>query len=86
MLLCVVLILFVGTMSVVHGHSDHVEHPDCGLCMTSHVSVLAVAEVVLITVPQIFERVELSLPVAPCLELVRFALFTRPPPANAYLS
>ena len=85
-LLCIGLVLSAAMLSATHVHADGVSHADCGLCITAHTGIItAVAEVVL-TVPQIFEKIDFDLPPAPHRELVRFELFTRPPPANAYRS
>jgi hypothetical protein len=86
-LLCVALLLFAGTLSVVHGHNDGtMDHADCSLCATAHVTVQLVAAVPDAPVTMVFAKVEASLPAARPRTLSRFALFTRPPPAETHLS
>lgn len=81
--LCIGLLLAAGTLSATHAHSDGASHADCGLCSIAHVDMIAAASDVLVTLPQVFEKISFNLPPAPHCELVRFELFTRPPPANA---
>ena len=85
-LLCIGLLLSAGMVSATHSHADGVSHADCGLCTTAHVGIIAAVADVLLTVPQVFEKIDFDLPSAPHCELVRFELFTRPPPADALLS
>lgn len=85
-LLCVALVVLAGTLSVSHGHEDGIAHADCGLCATAHVTVQQAATLTLGPVAPVFTRVEVSLPAARPRKLARFALYTRPPPANAPLS
>ncbi len=85
-LLCVGLLLSAATLSVTHGHADGASHADCGMCTTAHVGMIATAVEVLLTLPQTFEKIEFDLPSAPHRELESFALFTRPPPADALRS
>ena len=84
--LCIGLLLSAGFIAATHGHADGASHADCGLCTTAHVGIIAAAAEVLVTVPQVFDKIEFDLPPAPHRELVRFELFTRPPPADANLS
>lgn len=79
---CVLLVIAVGTVQAVHVHSDGTtSHADCSLCGTAHVSVqvlrspVAAAPVVLATYiePSVELRAAVATPV--------FALFTRPPPS-----
>jgi len=86
-LLCIALVIFGVTVSLAHGHEqDNVSHADCGLCAAAHVAVQLAAAPALVPVAQVFTRVETYIPEARPRTLSRFALFTRPPPAKAYLS
>jgi hypothetical protein len=83
--LSIVLILFVGIVAVAHTHaSADVSHADCGLCATAHVSIQITGSPVVLHSELTF----FSVPPAPLAErprtLCRFALFSRPPPVDAY--
>ena len=85
--LCMLLVIFVGTLSVSHVHPDGPEsHADCGLCATAHGVVTLVQAPVPVSVAQVFERIVPAMPEARSRGLRSFALFTRPPPADAHLS
>ena len=82
--LCALLVVLAGTLSVTHGHEDaNVSHADCSLCATAHAPVQLAISSALIPVAQVFTRVEVSLPPARARHLTRSALFTRPPPVDA---
>jgi hypothetical protein len=83
---CVALIVLGGTLSVAHGHDDGITHADCGLCATAHVTVQVASTLTLGPVTQVFTRVDTSLPEIRPRTLFRSELFTRPPPAGAYLN
>jgi hypothetical protein len=86
-LLCVALLIFAGTLSVAHGHNDGtIDHADCGLCATAHTTVQLVATLPAAPVSMVYTKVEASLPAARPRTLSRFALFTRPPPADTHLT
>ncbi len=81
--LSIVLILLVGIVAVAHTHaSADVSHADCGLCATAHVSIqIAESPTVLhaaLTSSQVLPSDSAERP----RTLSRFALFTRPPPAD----
>lgn len=82
-ILCVVLVVFTGTVQVAHTHADTDTHADCSLCAVAHITVhMAQAPapappVVVVTV--LHNLPPALLPVA----LSTFALFTRPPPVAA---
>jgi hypothetical protein len=82
-ILCVVLVVFTGTVQVAHAHADADTHADCSLCAVAHITVhmaqtpAPAPPVVVVTVLQSLPPV--FLPVA----LSTFALFTRPPPMAA---
>ncbi len=85
-LLCVALLILAGTLSVAHGHEDGINHADCGLCATAHVSVQMAVSPDLLFVAQVRERFEPRTLEVPPKPLYRFSLFTRPPPADAHLN
>ncbi len=83
-LLCIALVLLGGTLSVVHSHNQgSVSRADCGLCVTAHLTIQLTAAPPQIPASEVYSKVEAALPVARPRTLSRFALFTRPPPANA---
>jgi hypothetical protein len=84
--LCIALLIFAGSLSVAHGHNDGtIDHADCSLCATAHVTVQLVATLPDAPATMIYTKVEASLPAARPRNLSRFALFTRPPPADQHL-
>lgn len=86
-LLCVGLVMFSGTLSVTHAHPQGPAfHADCGLCTTAHSVVQVTAQPVQVPVARVFTKIEVFLPAPRSRVLSRFALFTRPPPADANLS
>jgi hypothetical protein len=85
-LLCVALVAFAGTISVVHGHEDGITHADCGLCATAHAPVQLAAAPAMAPVAQVLSRVQARVPAAPPRKIARFALFIRPPPATRHLT
>jgi hypothetical protein len=86
-LLCVALLIFAGTLSVAHGHNDGtIDHADCTLCVAAHATVHLVAALPVAPATVVFTRVETTLPPARPRTLSRFALFTRPPPAQTHLT
>jgi hypothetical protein len=86
-LLCVALLVFAGSLSVAHGHNDGtIDHADCSLCATAHVTVQLVATLPDAPATLVYTKVEISLPAARPKTLSRFALFTRPPPVATHLT
>jgi len=81
--LCISLILVVGTLSVTHSHVDGKVHSDCSLCVTAHAAVHNAAPPPQIFLSQVFTEFEASGPVARPQSAPQFALFSRPPPADA---
>jgi hypothetical protein len=81
--LCVSLILLFGTLSVTHSHVDGKVHSDCGLCVTAHAAVHMSAPPPQIFIAQVFTGLEAVRPVARPQSVPQFALFSRPPPADA---
>ena len=81
--LCIVLVVFLGTVQAAHSHADRTYHADCALCASAHVAVQAAAPPVVLQITHVESQVEsLILPVRHGKTLT-FALFTRPPPVNA---
>jgi hypothetical protein len=83
-LLCIALVIACGTIQAIHVHTDgDLSHADCPLCATAHVTVQVVEPPVTLHVAPVISRVEAYLPAIPSRTLSIFALFTRPPPADA---
>jgi hypothetical protein len=87
-LLCISLVVACATIQIVHVHPQgNISHSDCALCATAHVSVqLAETPVTLHHVAPVISVVEAFVAPTPTQTISTFALFTRPPPVNAYLS
>jgi hypothetical protein len=85
--MCLALVLLAGTVSITHSHGQgDLTHADCGLCAAAHAVVQVSAAPVSIPVAQVQSAIESNLPPVRARDLIRFALFTRPPPASAELS
>jgi hypothetical protein len=86
-LLCIGLVLACGTIQAVHVHPDgDISHADCPLCATAHVAVQVVVPPVTLHIAPVVEMVEALIPALRPKALSIFALFTRPPPADAVLA
>ena len=86
-ILCIGLVILGGTISVAHSHPDgDVSHADCALCVAVHITVHPTVAPVIIPVTHVFATVHVAFPPARPQTLFSFALYTRPPPANAHLS
>jgi hypothetical protein len=86
-LLCIALVIFSGTLSVTHVHSQgEINHADCGLCVSAHLSAQLVSPAPEPAVARVFARIEEARPVHRAQTYFASNLFTRPPPANAHLS
>jgi len=81
-LLCIGLVLLMGTMAATHAHMDRADHPDCGLCVTAHMAVQLASPAVQAAVTPVVARVEPTHRLVVVRTVSRFALFTRPPPAD----
>ena len=81
-LLCVLLILFVGATQALHIHaSNEAANPGCSLCAVAHVSALPSAVLASPVVAQVVVDVaESDLGTAP-KRFFSFSLYVRPPPA-----
>jgi len=84
--LCIALVMLSGVAAATHSHSHgEVSHQDCGLCVTAHMAIQIAVTVTQVCVVQVFTRVEASSPIASLQLAPQFALFSRPPPADANL-
>jgi hypothetical protein len=80
-LLCVLLVVVLGSVQVAHIHSDGADHADCALCAAAHITVHPVHAPAPAPTTSVVAAVgSLSRSVLPST-LSIFALFTRPPPA-----
>jgi hypothetical protein len=83
-LLCISLLVLGGTVQAVHSHPQgDVSHADCALCATAHVVAQVAAPSVTLHITTVVSFVEAFIPPTRSSTLSTFALFTRPPPANA---
>ncbi len=85
--LCLVLMLVGTTIATSHIHLDSdLSHADCALCVTAHTAVAPVASSICVFGFQVLAAID-SLPSSPFKQhRLAFALYTRPPPADAHLS
>lgn len=82
-ILCVVLVVFTGTVQVAHTHADADTHADCSLCAVAHITV-HMAQAPASAPPAVVVTALHTLPPALLpVALSTFALFTRPPPVAA---
>jgi hypothetical protein len=83
-LLCIGLVLVCGTVQAVHVHPDgNISHSDCPLCAIAHVSVQIAGQTASPQFTPVVSEVETFLSPTRSRTLSIFALFTRPPPADA---
>jgi hypothetical protein len=85
--LFIALVVLGGCITVTHAHAqESASHPDCGLCVASHLAVqIAAAPPVIVLAPG-FTDVEASQPIARPNSVPQFALFSRPPPTGSHRS
>jgi hypothetical protein len=80
-LLCVLLVVLLGSVQVAHSHADGSEtHADCALCAAAHISVHPVFAPAPAPTTSVVAVVESLPPSVLPRTLSIFALFTRPPP------
>lgn len=86
--LCIALVVFCGTVQVVHAHPlGDASDIGCSLCATAHVAVqVSDPSPVILHVAPVLSYIEEALPTSRSNALSTFALFTRPPPADAAIS
>ncbi len=79
-LLCVLLVVVLGSVQVAHIHADGANHADCALCAAAHVSVHPIHAPTPAPTTSVVAVVESLPPSILPRALSTFALFTRPPP------
>ncbi len=80
-LLCVVLMLFVGATQALHSHaSNDGANPGCSLCTVAHVSALPEPSLVAPLAAQLVDSVTQAEPVSTPQRFFSFSLYVRPPP------
>lgn len=84
--LCIVLVVVLGTVQAAHSHTDHRFHADCALCATAHAVVQVTVPPVTIHVSHVESLVEALVLPARHGSVLTFALFTRPPPVDAFVA
>jgi hypothetical protein len=82
-LLCILLVVVLGSVQVAHTHADGNEtHADCALCAAAHITVHPIHAPAPAPTTFIVATLEPLTPsILPCA-LATFALFTRPPPVS----
>ena len=86
-ILCLVFLLVGTTIAASHIHLDSdLSHADCALCATAHTAAAPVATFIAVSGIQVFGALELQQFSSSRQNSFSFALFTRPPPADAHLS
>jgi len=82
-LVCVLLVVVLGTVQVAHTHADGADHANCALCAAAHVSVHPIHAPSPAPTTSVVAVVESLPPSILPHALSTFALFTRPPPPVA---
>ena len=83
-LLCVLLILFVGATQTLHSHaSNEAANPGCSLCAVAHVTALPTPVPASPVVAEVVDLVPDSNQFAEPNRFFSFSLYVRPPPAAA---
>lgn len=81
-LLCVLLILFVGASQALHIHgANESVNPGCSLCAVSHVAALPIPVPVALPLAETVTTVALADRVSVPQRFFSFRLYVRPPPA-----
>ncbi len=84
-LLCVLLVVTCGTIQAAHMHpAGDISHADCALCATAHLAVQVVLPAVAVFVAPVISAVETLAPAVRSTTIDTFALYTRPPPVDAF--
>jgi hypothetical protein len=82
-LLCVLLMLFVGAAQTLHIHaSDEAVNPGCSLCAVAHVTALPVPALASPVAAEIVAAIAEPDPIAAPRRFFSFSLYVRPPPAT----
>ena len=79
-LVCVLLVVVLGSVQVAHTHADGADHADCALCAAAHVSVHPIHAPSPAPTTSVVAVVESLPPSILPRTLSTFDLFTRPPP------
>ena len=82
-LVCVLLVVVLGSVQVAHSHADGTAHADCALCAAAHISVHPVHAPSPAPATSVVAVLEALPPAVLPRTLAIFALFTRPPPPVA---
>ena len=79
---CVLLVLFAGTVQAVHSHLGCPDpHANCSLCVTAHVAVHLIQTQEPASAARVVAAVETLPPAELPSGVSAFSHFTRPPPA-----
>lgn len=82
--LCVLLVVVVGTAQVAHVHADGADtHANCSLCVAAHVTVHIAKTPVPAPPATVVAKVETLLQAVLPSVRTPFSLYTRPPPTAA---
>jgi hypothetical protein len=82
-LLCVLLMLFVGATQALHIHaSNEAVNPGCSLCAVAHVTALPAPALASPVVSEIVATVAEPDPITAPQRFFSFSLYVRPPPAT----
>jgi hypothetical protein len=83
-ILCIALVAVFGTIQAVHTHPQgDATDSGCALCVTSHMTIQVVTPVQAPVSTPVVTHVEPVVVAIHVVTLSPFALFTRPPPADA---
>jgi hypothetical protein len=82
-LLCVLLILFVGATQALHTHaSNETANPGCSLCAVAHVTALPAPVLAAPVVAEAVVPVAQPDPISAPQRFFSFSLYVRPPPVS----
>ena len=82
--LCVLLVLFVGATQALHIHaSNEAANPGCSLCAVAHVTALPAPVLAILMVAETVAPVGESESTAAPQRFFSFNLYVRPPPATS---
>ena len=81
-LLCVLLILFVGATQALHIHaSNEAANPGCSLCAVAHVTALPAPVLAVPVAAEVVVSIAQSDAISAPQRFFSFSLYVRPPPA-----
>ncbi len=85
--LCVVLVLVSGTLSVTHSHGNAIDdHGTCSLCVSAHAVAQIASSPVEVVTFLAYELLVAPTPIIRPRTVVSTAYFTRPPPVHIHLA